>query len=57
MHAEGPSSHSINFERADIKAGAICDEPVSTLDLSAAFCDYANTSSWLLLAANLYVLC
>lgn len=44
MHYEGLLRVPLIMRGPDIAANAICDEPVSTLDLSATFIDYANTA-------------
>ncbi|MGC6536943.1 MAG: sulfatase-like hydrolase/transferase [Candidatus Puniceispirillaceae bacterium] len=44
MHYEGLLRVPLIMRGPDIAANAICDEPVSTLDLAATFIDYANTT-------------
>ena len=44
MHYDGLLRIPLIMRGPNIEAGAICDEPVSTLDLSATFLDYADTS-------------
>ena len=44
MHYEGLLRVPLIMRGPDIAANAVCDEPVSTLDLSATFFDYANTT-------------